>query len=62
MYCKKTLLSYEDKQVNLTIQLNDEEWEGLLFECRRRNKNVEDCLIETCDTMFRLAEGKSNND
>jgi hypothetical protein len=62
MYCKKTLLSYEDKQVNLTIQLNDEEWEGLLFECRRRNKNVEDCLIEACDAMFRLAEGKSNND
>ena len=62
MYCEKVLLSYEDKQVNLTIQLNDEEWEGLLFECRRRNKNVEDCLIETCDAMFRLAEGKSDDD
>lgn len=62
MYCKKALLSYEDKQVNLTIQLNDEEWEGLLFECRHRNKNVEECLIETCDAMFRLAEGDANND
>ena len=61
MYCKKALLSYEDRQVNLTMQLNAEEWENLLFECRfKRNKNVEDIIIETCNEMVKLAEGKPN--
>lgn len=60
MYCKKTLLSYEDKQVNITLQLDDEEWEGLIVECRQRNKPVEDCIAEACDAMFKLAERQSN--
>lgn len=62
MYCKKALLSYEDRQVNLTMQLNDEEWESLLFECRfKRHKNVEDVIIETCNAMVKLAERKPDN-
>ena len=62
MRCRKALLSYEDKQINLTIQLNDEEYDKLLSECRRENKNVEDFLIEACDMGFKHAEGKSDND
>ena len=53
MYCKSAKLSYEDKQVNLTIQLSPEEWAGLLASAKR-DTNIEDLLVETCDAMFKL--------
>lgn len=62
MRCKKALLSHKDKQINLTIQLNDKEFDGILLECRSKNKNIEDFLIESCNSGFLRAEGKSNND